>query len=313
MTNDEYHAAEGINKSQLDAIHVSPLNYWHKYLNPNKTQEIEKPYLLFGEAVHNLILEPDLFKQKFALDFDKTKFPSALETIDDMKEELRNRGLKLSGTKQELSQRLIDDGCPIDEMLWYQEAVYKEINKSKILLPVGEYEHALCMLDRLQQHHTAGKLLDGAITERAFFVQDEYGLTRKCKTDAITSNGKVWLDVKSTNDVSVVGFGRTIAKYRYHVQAAWYMDVARLALGSDAPQLFAFIAIQKEAPYDISVQYMTEVHLELGRKVYMNDYALLRECMVTNIWPGADGGKILEAQLPKWAEYENSILEPEKN
>ena len=33
LTNEQYHAGPGISKSKLDAIAISPLNYWDQYVS----------------------------------------------------------------------------------------------------------------------------------------------------------------------------------------------------------------------------------------------------------------------------------------
>jgi hypothetical protein len=301
MTNDEYHHAEGINKSQLDAINVSPLNYWDKYINPDREMQIEAHCLTIGSATHALILEPYLFKKKYAVGFDKENYPNALDTMDEMRAELIKRNLKISGSKKELMDRLILSGMQKTDFLSHLQDEYYQHIGNKTVLSALDYKNILAGLESLNKHHTAGALLQDALVEQAYFVEDEFGMTRKCKTDAITKNGQIWLDVKSTNDVSLNGFGRSAYKFRYLMQAAWYMDIARIYYGNDAPKLFAFIAIQKIRPYDVAVHFVTEDQLQLGRIAYERDYALLRECLSSNKWPGSDGGSVLELTLPSYA------------
>ncbi len=108
------------------------------------------------------------------------------------------------------------------------------------------------------------------------------------------------VDLKTTDDVSESGFGRTIAQRRYHVQGAWYLDILRALYGDDAPQTFVFIAAQKKRPYDVAVHYLTSEQIELGRILYRQDLAKLVSCYDTGIWHGADNGLVIEANLPSY-------------
>src|SRR5690606_34176514 len=108
-------------------------------------------------------------------------------------------------------------------------------------------------------------------------------------------------DLKTTDDVSEAGFGRTIYKRRYDVQAAWYLDILRALYGNDAPRGFAFIAAQKKRPYDVAVHWCDEDLIEFGRQRYEADRLLYLECLENNFWPGADHGDLIRATLPSYA------------
>ncbi len=302
LPNEDYHAADGTSKSKLDAIHVSPLNYWDKYVNPDREPQEDKHCFLIGGATHALILEPETFQQNYDVGFDKEFFPHALDTIDELKAELKSHHLPVSGNKSELIARLMSfDGVyTADCFLDLMKQDYIKSLGDKNIVPAVDYKNMLRSLESLNKHHTAGKLLKDALVEQSFFVEDEFGWVRKCRPDAITKNGQIWIDLKSTTDVSSDGFGRTISKFRYLVQAAWYLDIAKMHYGSDAPKIFAFIAAQKQRPHDIAVHFVTEEQLQFGRIQYQKDYELLRDCMENNIWHGCDGGNVLEVQLPRW-------------
>ena len=138
---------------------------------------------------------------------------------------------------------------------------------------------------------------------------DEDGMLRKCRTDSITANGRYVVDIKTTDDVSRAGFGRTIAQRRYHVQAAWYLDILQALYGSQAPTGWAFIAAQKKRPYDVAVHELTEDQIQAGRLLYQRDRVTLLQCQRANFWPGVDGGGVIQAELPGWSAREALELE----
>ena len=61
ISNEDYHASEGISKSGLDMINKSPASYiWQKSA---PTDDSKTGPLDFGTAFHCLLLEPDEFKR----------------------------------------------------------------------------------------------------------------------------------------------------------------------------------------------------------------------------------------------------------
>ena len=173
---------------------------------------------------------------------------------------------------------------------------------SRIAIDAKSYRDMLGMLSAIKEHHTASGIIDGCFAEQSYFVRDDAdGILRKCRPDIITSDGQIVADLKTTDDVSAKGFGRTIAQRRYHVQAAWYLDILDLLYGESAPKKFCFIAAQKTRPYDVAVHVLTDDQIAEGRRLYQIDLARLIECRDTNYWPGADGGQIITAEIPHWA------------
>ena len=299
-TNDEYHSGPGISKSMLDAIAVSPLNFWDQYINPDREPREFKHCFAVGDGTHKLVLEPGTFEQTYAVGFDKSAHPGALNTVDDLKQALNARGIPARGSKPELI-RLLQEEDPSVAIVAVLEQQHNASMAGKIPIPANDYKNMLAMLHAIHRHHLAGPLLQGAYTEQSYFWTDENGVLRKCRTDSITWDGKYVVDLKTTDDVSEMGFGRTIAQRRYHVQAAWYLDILRSLYGDDAPNGWAFIAAQKTRPFDVAVHELTEEQIQVGRILYQRDLSMLLECQRTNTWPGADGGNVITARLPSYA------------
>jgi exodeoxyribonuclease VIII len=301
-SNEAYHAGPGISKSKLDAIAISGLNYWDQYVNPEREPQEHKHCFAVGDGTHKLVLEPGTFEHTYAVGFDKSAYPHALDTAAELKAALTEHGLMISGTKPELASRLVNEGgFSRDKIMLFLEEAHNKSIAGKIEMPAKDYKNMMGMLSAIERHHSAGKLLKGAEVEQSFFWIDENGLLRKCRTDAIPTNGEFVVDLKTTDDVSKKGFGRTIDQRRYHVQGAWYLDILAGLYGRDAPRGFAFIAVQKTRPFDVTVQYLTRDQLALGRQLYQADLARLSECERLNYWPGVDKGELIEAELPAYS------------
>jgi exodeoxyribonuclease VIII len=313
LTNEQYHAAPGLSKSMLDAIAVSPLAFWDAYVNPEREPREEKHCFAVGSGTHTLVLEPHMFEQTYAVGFDKTAHPDALDLVADLKKACTERGLMVSGTKGELVDRLIEDGFDPKRLMPWLLREHAKTMGNRIPIAAQDYKNMLGMLNAISRHHTAPGLIQGARVEQSYFVtlsarqilgagySDDEMVTLKARPDLITANGMIVPDLKTTDDVSEDGFGRTIEKRRYDVQAAICLDILYWLYGADAPRYFAFIAAQKFRPYDVAVHWLDDDDIARGRALYRQDLALYLECRRTNSWPGADGGKIIKAKLPSWA------------
>ena len=265
-----------------------------------------------GDGTHKLVLEPGTFEQTYAVGFDKSAHPEALDTVADLKKACSERGLMVSGSKPELVDRLLNEGGlhPSKIMLAMQKA-HEATMKGRIPIPATDYKNMLGMLRAISNDPNASGLIAGAETEQSYFWRDENGILRKCRTDLITADDQFIGDVKTTDDVSREGFGRTIANYGYHVSAAWYLDVLYGLYGDDAPSGFCFIAVQKKRPYDVAVHYLTDQQIHLGRLIYQKYLRTLMRCMETGLWPGVANGEFIEAQLPDWEMKKIGFLEAE--
>lgn len=319
MTNEEYHSTAGISKSMLDAIapelRGTPLNFWDKYINPEREPQEYKHCFAVGDGTHKLVLEPNTFELTYAVDFDKSAFPKALDTVADMKAELSKQNYPVSGTRRELAERLYNElEYPRSQIMWFLEQDHLASMEGKIAISANDYKNMMNSLRAVWRDPASALLLKDAFVEQSFFVTKREivpcprtgdilhveDVLRKCRTDIITSNGRIVADLKTTDDVSVAGFGKTIAQRRYHVQAAWYLDVLAELYGNDAPKEFVFIAAQKTRPYDVAVHVLTGEQIELGRRLYQRDLQQILMCQKEGKWLGATNGLPVTAQLPDW-------------
>ncbi len=309
MSNAEYHGAPGISKTMLDSAAISGLQYWDSHVNPDREPREEKHCFAVGDGTHKLVLEPGTFEEKYAVGFDKLAFPDALDTVADLKKELTSRGMMISGAKPELVDRLVNEtDFPASRIMMMLEKHHNATMAGRIPISARSYKDMLGMLTAVNNHHTAAGLLHNAYVEQSYFVTTPHGhrhlppgLMLKCRTDAITENGIIVPDLKTTDDVSEEGFGRTIYQRRYHVQAAYYLDILDMLYGEDAPKVWCNIAAQNKRPYDVAVHWYTDEMIAAGRALYLRDLAAIMDWQQRNYWPGADKGKVITARMPAYA------------
>lgn len=275
MPNADYHAGPGISKSHLDAISGgTPLHYWSKYLDPNRERPEPTPAMVLGSAVHSAILEPDVF-------------PTEYTTVP---ENAPNRP-----TAAQRNAKNPSTGTLLAIDYWDE---FEAANKGKVILSPGDYSFCLQMRDAVNRHPLASRILGSGKAEQSFFaIDDETGELVKCRTDWLADNGLI-ADVKTTESASPANFGKSVANFRYYVQAAFYSDILQQLYG-EAPPAFVFLAVEKTPPFAVAVYFATPEQIELGREYYRKDLNLIAECKRTGNWPGYPD-EALPIELPRW-------------
>lgn len=277
-SNAEYHSAPGISKSHLDVIAgKSPKHYWHRYLNPDRDPEQPTPAKILGTAIHAIILEPDLFTSGY----------------------VANPGI----------ERRSNAGKA-------EYAAFVAEHKGKIILEDEGYQACLRIRDAVHKHPLAAGLLRApGKSEQSFWALDpDTGELIKCRYDRLQDGGGVALDVKSTEDASPAGFGKSVWNYRYFLQPPWYFDVLDILYG-ETPKHWAFLAFEKDPPYAIGVYYATPEQMELGREFARRDFLRIvglkrkhaeaikagDERALAGIWHDY-GVEPLPVEFPTWAK-----------
>ena len=72
----------------------------------------------------------------------------------------------------------------------------------------------------------------------------------RARPDALDPNGLI-VDLKTSQDASPDAFARTAATFKYHLQAAWYIDGLHAAGVTPEQTAFAFVVIEKTPPHSV--------------------------------------------------------------
>ncbi len=264
-SNDAYHAGPGISKSHLDAIaNASPLHYWHKYLNPNRERSEPTPAMIMGSAVHSAVLEPDLFPSEYV------QAPQGINK-------------RTNAGKAEF-------------------AAFEEANKGKIVLEPEDWETCLAVRDAVYRHPVAGGLLTGGKAEQSFYAIDpETGELIKCRTDYMHDSGAMIVDLKTTDDASPNGFGKSAANFRYPIQTAWYNGVLDAAFG-EHPTDWVFLAVEKKPPYAIGIYFTEADQVARANIAARRDLQRIVEHKRSGEWPDF-GITPQPLALPAWSKF----------
>ena len=260
ISNEAYHAGPGISKSGLDRLAKSPLHYWDSYINPHATRRTETPAMMFGTAVHTAVLEPDTFNSRYYI----------MPKVDG----------RTTAGKQ--AKAAADDAASSGGLIVIDEAMHRNV---------------MAVANSVRQHPTLGDMLNIGVPELSvYWIDQETGILCRCRPDWL--NAGLILDVKTTEDASPAAFERSSYSWRYHVQAAFYVD--GLHANNVDTAFFTFAAVEKSSPYACSAFMASSDMIVAGRAEYRRLLRIYAKCVGANVWPGYDDGPIT-LDLPAWA------------
>lgn len=233
------------------------------YLASLATQRKETPAMRIGSIFHGMVLEPERVKIAVAPACDKR-------------------------TK---------DG----KAAW--EAFCLE-NAGAEIVTADEGEMLNGMAESIRKHPSASALLSGqGVAEGSCFWYDERsGELCRCRPDKYRQDLGIIVDLKTTEDASPKEFARSIAKYNYHMQSAFYQDGVEAATG-DYIKGFVFVAVEKKAPYAVAVYQLDMQGVEAGRVEYQRLLLDLADCKASGKFP-AYSDRIETISLPAWTAKE---------
>jgi len=164
ISNEQYHAADGISRSKLMLLDKSPYHFWYEMYSGKAEVKESTPAMNVGGAFHTLLVEPHLFTKEFAV------APKVDRRTAKGKEEFN---------------------------------AFMEANSGKILLTNDQYAKASVMAEHVKQHEIVTTLLDEARFEQSIFWTDiETGIQFKTRPDIWSA--KMVVDLKTTADANGV-------------------------------------------------------------------------------------------------------------
>lgn len=256
MSFEEYAKAPGINASLLCA--VDELSLEEAKAQMDGESEFYSDALDFGEALHALWLEG---RRAFEVQ------PLTYKT-DDGTEKPWNNNAKVCRA-------------------WCESIE----SKGKVILTEKEEETLRGMVTKLVDHPK----LEGVRgkSELSVFVEKD-GVPLKIRVDTLPDDpAKPVYDLKSCRRANPEKFVRDALERRYHLKAAFYLDVLHLAaVELNRPELhrtcFSFISQRKDAPYSIGIMDMedrAETYLRFGRFLYRDAFKKITAAMKSGEWP----------------------------
>lgn len=137
----------------------------------------------------------------------------------------------------------------------------------KKILSAPDNETVVAIQSAVFSHPTARQLLTQGDAEESFFWVDKTtGVQSKCRPDYLRRDNIV-IDIKTTEDASYPAFRRSVYKYRYHVQGAFYMDGVSAVTGAKHDD-FVLLAVEKTPPYGVAIYRLFDDLINEGRVAY---------------------------------------------
>lgn len=263
-----YRQWPAVNKSSLDYIQDrSPLHCQHAQLAPSKDTDA----LRIGRGFHTLMLEGE---ERYADEFKIGTDCSAT--------------VKSTGRPCENSGSLIGiDGR------WYC--------RTKGHAPLGSYEpeNTLTldqdaairgMIGGMRRCTGAREFIEAAgPNELSIVWKDvETGLMCKARIDMVRESWNSIGDLKTTEDASREGFTRSIDKWGYHRQGAFYLRGAH-EVGIDC-EYFSILPVEKEEPFAAGAYKLLSDGIGAGDEQIGKLLKVYAQCVETDHWPAYSDG-----------------------
>lgn len=256
LTSDEYHAHPAIGSTSLKYILRSPAHYKYEKENPSEPT----PAMQLGTAIHEAILEPNLFMANAVV---MPKFEG-------------------TGSRAAKEQWLIEnDGKRIVKKEDYD-------NIMRLLDVLQKHPTAKELLS------------GGAAEESYFWQDPQTGIVCKCRPDYLIVRKGIptVVDIKTTSNADQGAFARQIANLKYHVSAAHYLNGVSIVEKQKFDE-FLLLAIEPEAPHGITIHLMDNGTLDAGFSLAAKALRVLKECKDKNQYPGYSTD-ILTTGMPGW-------------
>lgn len=293
LSNEVYHAANGISSTQVKDARVSLMFYHGRHVTKTIRRESSEA-LTFGSLAHTLALEPEKLHEEFAV------FPGipaeAFTTTDSMKAFIREfnadkpkaEQLKLTGKKEELQaaiRAVSPEAIFADEF----EQQWRDSVDGKTILSREQLTLATAIQQALLNHESAGKLLrhpSRSVETSYFGMDDETGLEVRVRPDLeVEINGvRIGVDLKTISMGRVKQDGlraklhREIIDRDYHLSAGMYCSVA------DFDQFFWIFVNKDEGYHWVAVIEASEDLLDLGLLEYQRTMRALANAYDTDCW-----------------------------
>jgi hypothetical protein len=263
MTREEYESNPGLNYSGLRDLAISPLRFWHKWLNPERVEEPPTPAMELGSALHAAVLEPHAFDKRYYCALDVNKIEGALVTMDDIRKFVKSNGMEPDPKYNKHKDALINwtlsvfPSAPIVDVLQLQ---HDTLHAGKVRFDPVDWDRLAWMAKILTDEPRIQQLLNDKSAKfevTLLAVDEETGIHLKGRLDMITDH--VIPDIKtfSQKDTQDIGesINRTLYYSRHHWQAFFYARLRGWPERWNGTNLLAFI--ESEAPHETRLRSLS--------------------------------------------------------
>lgn len=292
----EYAHLLRLSPSRIMEFAKSPRHYKFKYIDKNEVEPTKAMEL--GTSIHKAILEPDKFDTEYCVKPTIDEHPGALVTAEDIRSQLVNAGLKLSGSKSEITERLKAH----DPSFKFLDEIIKEAIEGKEVLTPSEFETCKQISKSILESPDIIDLIHKSEKEKQAWFIHESGCLMIVRIDMFTVSKDMAfaVDLKTSRSASRDYFQKVIWENKLFIQAAIYVDALKALTGLQS-ELFGWLVCETAAPYSTELYAADFGCIEAGREMTQRLIDQIKKCHAENKFPSYNGGKITNASLPHWA------------
>lgn len=176
------------------------------------------------------------------------------------------------------------DGNPRTKV--FRDRKQELLDQGKILLSGPELDVVIGIWKQSQDDPLVQRVIGSGISEVVAFARHPEGALMKGKLDKVLPEEKIIGDLKTTSNADEQPFTMSARKYQYDFQAAYYLDLINLAMGSEHFRRFVILAADKTPPYLFNYFFIDDRDIDEARIDYQNCMKLWLECESSGHWPG---------------------------
>lgn len=228
--------------------------------------------MLAGTAIHSAVLEPDIFDDEYVA-----------APVADMR------------TKVGRAAR----------------AEHEARHPGKTSMTAKDFDRVLASRQAVFDHPIASKLLSGeGVNELSYVWESKYpgaeGTLCKARADRLTmyEGTPCIVDLKTSIDANPVEFQKSVGRFGYDLQAAFYLDGLDALHPVPGERRFIFVVVEKTAPFGVSVCELEQFSLNEGRIKAERALAAYATAHATDTYAGYEA-KIHQIQTPMWARIKD--------
>lgn len=264
VSAEDYFSWDAVSNSRLNLMNRSAAHYQAGFTAAT-------PQMALGSLVHSGVLEPLSIAKRYVF------MPNYASHPDNVSK----GGVRSFSSATDFVKRMQED--------------FQRLNHDKEIVSEEQYNTMTGMAAALQANTAARDLLrDGKAEVSLVWDDPDTGLRCKCRIDWLKPKAGVFVDLKTTADAA--DFSRSIVRYGYHRQTAFYRRGLQLAAELDLVPWI--VAAETKAPFGCRAAPMCPDALRLG--LFEVDGLLNRvaECYDSGEWPGYDNPS--SWSVPEW-------------
>jgi hypothetical protein len=175
----------------------------------------------------------------------------------------------------------------------YQSSYCKEWrdeheSKGLIVLSQESYDTVIgCVQSIAARNLCRDVFLSSGVFELSCFGEF-MGVRARIRPDFVPDKSNALVDLKTTTEDGTNDreWQKSVINFRYHVQAAFYLDVWNAFHPFDKRDAFCWIVVEKASPYLVSEFTATQELIEAGRYQYIQDLKVYSQCLASGQWLG---------------------------